>query len=36
MSDGPIEHPDLAPPTGFTWGKAAIVVTIVSLLAMWV
>ena len=36
MTDGPIEHPDLAPTRGITWGKAAVAVIIVSMLVMWV
>ncbi|MEO0494885.1 MAG: hypothetical protein AAF081_15870 [Actinomycetota bacterium] len=34
MTDGPIEHPDLQT-TGVTWGRVAVVVIVVSLLAMW-
>lgn len=34
--DGPIEHPDLAPATGFTWGRATVVLILVAIVAMWV
>jgi len=34
-SDGPIEHPDLAPKAGFTWGRFTAAAIIVGLAAMW-
>lgn len=34
--DGPIEHPELAPKTGFTWGRLTVVVILVGLAAMWI
>ena len=35
-SDGPIEHPDLAPKSGFTWGRFTAGAIIVGLVAMWI
>ncbi|MEM9204426.1 MAG: hypothetical protein AAGC53_22525 [Actinomycetota bacterium] len=34
-SDGPIEHPDLAPKAGFTWGRLVVTLILVALLVMW-
>ncbi len=34
-ADGPIEHPDLAPKAGFTWGRLAVILILVFLVVMW-
>ncbi len=35
-ADGPIEHPDLAPKTGFTWYRFTVGAIVLGLAAMWI